>query len=87
MVTVRSVSAPYMPYGGPEARCAMHCYRASLCNVRAARQIGPGINGPGQVVLRSGRTSGIDVRSLARGTYYVLAIDEGNTFSSSFIKE
>jgi hypothetical protein len=45
------------------------------------------INGPGQVVLRSGRTSGIDVRSLARGTYYVLAIDEGNTFSSSFIKE
>ena len=45
------------------------------------------INGPGQVVLRSGRTSGIDVSSLARGTYYVLAIDEGNTFSSSFIKE
>jgi hypothetical protein len=35
-------------------------------------------------VVRSGEHP---QRGLARGTYYVLAIDEGNTFSSSFIKE
>lgn len=35
-------------------------------------------------VVRSGEHP---QRGRARGTYYVLAIDEGNTFSSSFIKE